>query len=184
MKMTPITVSEFVRGYCERSGITEREFYETQIPMPDPSSPYGWSAVSNSAVSVKAHVKLVMTDLAIMVPKEMTDEMIRAVSRNTELGGWARSHLAGAFDLFQEFWKVACLAAMHQVGNSPAIGIDLASCPDCSVEVRNVAPPGYVMVPKEPTEEMLAAAKEWTGLTSTAEVVYIKMLAAAPQEVR
>ena len=43
---------------------------------------------------------------------------------------------------------------------------------------------GYVMVPKEPTEEMLAAAKEWTGLTSTAEVVYIKMLAAAPQEVK
>ncbi|HCU0658921.1 TPA: hypothetical protein OUF45_000612 [Klebsiella variicola] len=47
-----------------------------------------------------------------------------------------------------------------------------------------VMPDGYVMVPKEPTEEMLAAAKEWTGLTSTAEVVYIKMLAAAPQEVK
>lgn len=47
-----------------------------------------------------------------------------------------------------------------------------------------VIPDGYVMVPKEPTEEMLAAAKEWTGLTSTAEVVYVKMLAAAPQEVK
>lgn len=45
-----------------------------------------------------------------------------------------------------------------------------------------VIPDGYVMVPKEPTAEMLAAAKEWTGLTSTAEVVYIKMLAAAPQD--
>ncbi|HEJ0123655.1 TPA: DUF550 domain-containing protein [Klebsiella aerogenes] len=44
-----------------------------------------------------------------------------------------------------------------------------------------VVPDGYVMVPKEPTDEMLAAAKDWTGLTSTAEVVYIKMLAAAPQ---
>ncbi|HCB0852958.1 TPA: DUF551 domain-containing protein [Klebsiella pneumoniae] len=44
-----------------------------------------------------------------------------------------------------------------------------------------VVPYGYVMVPKEPTDEMLAAAKEWTGLTSTAEVVYIKMLAAAQQ---
>ncbi|WP_462182846.1 hypothetical protein [Klebsiella variicola] len=73
--------------------------------------------------------------------------------------------------------------AMLQAGNSPVIGTDLASGPDCSVEVRYVAPPGYVMVPKEPTEEMLAAAKEWTGLTSTAEVVYVKMLAAAPQEV-
>ncbi|HHK9677795.1 TPA: hypothetical protein ACQZJK_002436 [Klebsiella pneumoniae] len=47
-----------------------------------------------------------------------------------------------------------------------------------------VIPDGYVMVPEEPTDEMLAAAKEWTGLTSTAEVVYIKMLAAAPQEVK
>ncbi|HHO0461171.1 TPA: hypothetical protein ACRSAD_001120 [Klebsiella quasipneumoniae] len=43
-------------------------------------------------------------------------------------------------------------------------------------------PDSYVMVPKEPTDAMLAAAKEWTGLTSTAEVVYIKMLAAATQE--
>ena len=44
-----------------------------------------------------------------------------------------------------------------------------------------VIPDGYVMVPKEPTNEMLAAAKEWTGLTSTAEAVYIKMLEAATQ---
>ncbi|XGN91218.1 dATP/dGTP pyrophosphohydrolase domain-containing protein [Klebsiella pneumoniae] len=43
-----------------------------------------------------------------------------------------------------------------------------------------VVPDGYVMVPAEPTDEMLAAAKEWTGLTSTAEVVYTKMLEAAP----
>ena len=41
-------------------------------------------------------------------------------------------------------------------------------------------PEGYALVPIEPTEEMLAAAKEWTGLTSTAEIVYSKMIAAAP----
>lgn len=72
--------------------------------------------------------------------------------------GWVKDAMREAYD--------ACRAAMLQAGNSPAI------------------PDGYVMVPKEPTAEMLAAAKEWTGLTSTAEVVYIKMLAAAPQEVR
>lgn len=33
-------------------------------------------------------------------------------------------------------------------GNFPIIGIDLASGPDRTVEVRYVAPPGYVMVPK------------------------------------
>ncbi|MEY8008606.1 hypothetical protein AB8L92_01040 [Klebsiella quasipneumoniae] len=71
----------------------------------------------------------------------------------------------GDAEVFCIAWN-ACRAAMLQAGNSPAI------------------PDGYVMVPKEPTEEMLAAAKEWTGLTSTAEVVYIKMLAAAQQEVK
>ncbi len=61
-------------------------------------------------------------------------------------------------------WWNHCRAAMLQAGNSPVI------------------PDGYVMVPVEPTDEMLAAAKEWTGLTSTAEVVYIKMIEAATQE--
>lgn len=42
-----------------------------------------------------------------------------------------------------------------QAGNSPVIGIDLATGADRTVEVRYVAPPGYVMVPKEPTERMV-----------------------------
>lgn len=68
-------------------------------------------------------------------------------------------------DLNSDFIKhVKAVSEKVRAGNSPAI------------------PDGYVMVPKEPTDEMLAAAKEWTGLTSTAEVVYIKMLAAAPQQ--
>lgn len=64
------------------------------------------------------------------------------------------------------------------LGASIAYGVNSLMSSGCSP----VIPDGYVMVPKEPTDEMLAAAKEWTGLTSTAEVVYIKMLAAAPQE--
>ncbi|HBY1841925.1 TPA: DUF550 domain-containing protein, partial [Klebsiella pneumoniae] len=38
-------------------------------------------------------------------------------------------------------------------GNFPIIGIDLASGPDRTVEVRYVAPPGYVMVPMRLTAE-------------------------------
>ncbi|WP_227648362.1 hypothetical protein [Klebsiella pneumoniae] len=38
-------------------------------------------------------------------------------------------------------------------GNSPIIGIDLASVQDRTVEVRYVAPPGYVMVPMRLTAE-------------------------------
>lgn len=77
------------------------------------------------------------------------------------------------------------IRALHpNAGNYPVIGIDMASGTGRSVEVRYVAPPGYVMVPKEPTAEMLAAAKEWFGLTATDEGVYEKMLEAAPQEVK
>lgn len=87
-----------------------------------------------------------------------------------------------------------CSPAQNHV--SPALNpIDHGYRPDCEcsgckataricAELAGnspVIPDGYVMVPKEPTEEMLAAAKEWTGLTSTAEAVYIKMLAAVPQ---
>lgn len=43
--------------------------------------------------------------------------------------------------------------ACGQAGNSPVIGIDLASGPDRTVEVRYVAPPGYVMVPMRLTAE-------------------------------
>ncbi|HBW7354036.1 TPA: DUF550 domain-containing protein [Klebsiella pneumoniae] len=71
-------------------------------------------------------------------------------------------------------------------GNSPIIGIDLASGPDRTVEVRYVAPPGYVMVPKEPTKEMIDAG--WLHYMSTknpsSKGTYKAMLAAAPQEVK
>lgn len=56
-----MSASDFVKEYCGRSGITEREFYETQVPMPDPTSAYGWSAVSNSPLLIKAHVDLYLS---------------------------------------------------------------------------------------------------------------------------
>lgn len=76
----------------------------------------------------------------------------------------------------------ACSAAMLQAGNSPVIGIDLAAGPDRTVEVRYVAPPGYVMVPKEPTETMINAwlseVANWRGHVAG----YKAMLAAAQHD--
>ncbi|ESM43386.1 hypothetical protein L401_00516 [Klebsiella pneumoniae BWH 30] len=77
-------------------------------------------------------------------------------------------------------------------GNSPIIGIDLASGPDRTVEVRYVAPPGYVMVPREPTDEMIAAAMNCEDVLFNSDDsfcvqfgnIYEAMLAAAPQEVK
>lgn len=49
---------------------------------------------------------------APVVTEEMTPEMMRAVQLNSKLGAYAVSNLSGAYDLFAEFWKVACRAAM------------------------------------------------------------------------
>lgn len=76
------------------------------------------------------------------------------------------------------------LRVAYEAGNSPVIGIDPAFGPDRTVEVRYVAPPGYVMVPKEPTEAMINAwlseVANWRGHVAG----YKAMLAAAPQEVK
>ncbi|XFS97469.1 hypothetical protein AAHU87_09260 [Klebsiella pneumoniae] len=84
--------------------------------------------------------------------------------------------------------RAAMFQAKSLTGNSPVIGIDLASGPDRTVEVSYVAPPGYVMVPINPTGEMqtaggVAVKCETTALNKlwTANKVYQAMLAAAPQ---
>lgn len=73
-------------------------------------------------------------------------------------------------------------AAMLQAGNSPVIGIDLASEPDRSVEVRYFAPPGYVMVPKELTCEMDDAAWQAYHETRSMSDIWAALLSAAPQQ--
>ena len=72
--------------------------------------------------------------------------------------------LAHDFVRMWEGWN-ACRAAMLQAGNSPVI------------------PDGYVMVPKEPTDEMLAASYMFAHVDATRES-WLAMLAAAPQEVK
>ena len=82
--------------------------------------------------------------------------------------------------------------AKSLTGNSPVIGIDLASGPDRTVEVHYVVPPGYVVVPKEPTDEMIAAAMNCEDVLFNSDDsfcvqfvnIYEAMLAAAPKEVK
>ncbi len=68
-------------------------------------------------------------------------------------------------------------------GNSPVIGIDLASEPDRSVEVRYFAPSGYVMVPVEPTMAML---DEFDSIidygAEDSKDAWSRLIAAAPKQ--
>lgn len=92
-----ISASEFVKQYCKKSGITEREFYAAQIPMPDQTSPSGWAAVSNNPLSIKAHVDLYSgktTPVVPVVPEEkpipntLSMYAMDAVAAMAEVKGW------------------------------------------------------------------------------------------------
>ena len=50
----------------------------------------------------------------VMVPKEITPEMMRAIQIKSELGGYATANLSGAYDLFSELWNVAVSAVTQQ----------------------------------------------------------------------
>ena len=83
----------------------------------------GWNAcraaMLHSAEPVSQDYKLnaldgnspVTPDGWVMVPKELTPEMMRAVQIRSELGGYATSNLSGAYNMFSEFWNVAVSAA-------------------------------------------------------------------------
>ncbi|WP_236651603.1 hypothetical protein [Citrobacter werkmanii] len=70
-----------------------------------------------------------------------------------------------------------------QAGNSPATGFDPASGPDHSVEVRYFAPPGYVLVPKEMTDDIgEAIAMRANCCGGIALDIYDAMIAASQRE--
>ena len=83
----------------------------------------GWNAcrtaMLHSAEPVSQTYKLnelsgnspVTPDGWVIVPKELTPEMMRAVQIRSELGGYATSNLSGAYNMFSEFWNVAVSAA-------------------------------------------------------------------------
>ncbi|EOC0436712.1 hypothetical protein ACI00D_004419 [Cronobacter dublinensis] len=62
---------------------------------------------------------------APVVPDEMTPEMMREVQLHSELGAYAAANLSGAYGLFDEFWKVACRAAMLSAPGKAVVPDDL-----------------------------------------------------------
>ncbi len=100
---------------------TERMFFTDAVVAI--AKVQGWNAcraaMLHSAEPVSQAYKLnaldgnspVTPDGWVMVPKELTPEMMRAVQIRSELGGYATSNLSGAYNMFSEFWNVAVSAA-------------------------------------------------------------------------
>ncbi|HHO8399830.1 TPA: hypothetical protein ACRXX3_003296 [Klebsiella pneumoniae] len=149
------------------------------------------------------------------IPNTLSMYAVDAVAAIAEVKGWNACRAA----MLQELKKIAGAVAVCRsndnaqvltsinpaptlvslpknakslTGNSPVIGIDLASGPDRTVEVHYVVPPGYVVVPKEPTDEMIAAAMNCEDVLFNSDDsfcvqfvnIYEAMLAAAPKEVK
>lgn len=121
----------------------------------------------------------------LVVPEEATPDSIEILAsarrRDHAVFQWDEDQRNAAADSWNAFRD-----AMLQAVNSPVIGINQATGADRTVEVRYVAPPGYVMVPKEPTKEMIDAG--WLHYMGTknpsSKGTYKAMLEAAPQEVK
>lgn len=146
---------------------------EQQAPVAQCPYPCGWDTLNKLAIQDAAFVAL-----ALVAGEPATESIRSAVISNND-----------------RLLKVIsfCRDMMPQSGNSPVIGIDLASGPDRTVEVHYVAPPGYVMVPKEPTEAMMlhnsgCQHHAWDdpdcAMRQTRRLIWSHMLAAAPQEVK
>lgn len=115
-----------------RHDVEPGPLYRHAQPAPVVQCPFpcGWDNLNKLAIQNAAFVTL-----ALVADEPATESVRQAVISNNDL-----------------LLKVisACRAAMLQAGNSPVI-----AGPDRTAEVRYVAPPGYVMVPKEPTERMV-----------------------------
>ncbi|ELA2893389.1 DUF551 domain-containing protein [Klebsiella pneumoniae] len=134
-----------------------------------------------------------------VVPEEMTPEMMRSVQLNSELGAYAASNLSGAYDLFAEFWKVACRAAMLAAATQSP-GSDPATVPGKWIPVSEQMPDVGVKVLCFPAKDEPIHATfngqlwlqdvSWSGSEEPIDnvipvtVTHWMPLPAAPQEVK
>lgn len=70
-----------------------------------PDNKPGWAM--NAADKAEWALRHLSATQPPAVPAEMTPDMMRAVQMRSELGAYATANLAGAYDLFAEFWRVA-----------------------------------------------------------------------------
>ncbi|EOY2184374.1 dATP/dGTP pyrophosphohydrolase domain-containing protein [Klebsiella pneumoniae] len=118
-----------------RAGITDDQITQAMIDKLAVNKQREWPEPKDG--EPRLHIK---EQPAPVVPEEMTPEMMRSVQLNSELGAYAASNLSGAYDLFAEFWKEACRAAMLAAApQSP--GSEPATVPGKWIPVSEQMPP-------------------------------------------
>lgn len=90
-----------------------------------------WLAWQARAAMPQAGNSPVIPDGYVLVPKEMTPEMMRAVQIKSELGAYTASELSGAYDMFREFWGVAVTSAPLYTAPSELVTPDGSTCKYC-----------------------------------------------------
>ncbi|WGG55718.1 hypothetical protein QCD67_00315 [Enterobacter roggenkampii] len=87
-----VEARDFVGGGWSCQEYVELERFQEAVSGNSPVIPDGW----------------------VIVPVDMSPEMMRAVQINSELGAYSATNLTGAYSLFREFWDVAIAAAPLQ----------------------------------------------------------------------
>ena len=133
----------YLRGFPDNSQGRDVALYTAQPapvvpdekPMPEASKMHaidavaaiakvrGWNACRDAML--QAGSSPVTPDGYVLVPKEMTPEMMRAVQIKSELGGYAASELSGAYDMFRDFWDVAVSESQQKQSDSTSEEIRL-----------------------------------------------------------
>lgn len=114
--------SEWIRHISSASDSFESEYS---------LSPWLWVRKLYRSTTIQAGNSPVIQDGYVLVPKEMTPEMMRAVQIKSELGGYAASELSGAYDMFREFWGVAVTSAPLYTAPSELVTQDGSTCKYC-----------------------------------------------------
>lgn len=201
-----MTAAEFVKQYCEVAGWTEKEFYESQVPMPDSTSPSGWAAVSNSPLAIKAHVDLYMRMPLAGMDIDPVAYMYRdnlhsdaRFSLASKIGNWSPedineyeireiplyatppSPVAVPDDVFDEAWEQHLAGVMCGDNNKQAAISFLNACRAAMLKAGPVTaatvPEGWKLVPKKLTPEMEQA---WDAAPNGCQAEWDAMLNVAP----
>lgn len=120
------------------------------------------------------------------------DNVLESLDYEVRCNAWESEHVLKACQATYDACRAAMLQELQKSAGAEATCRSNKNVQDLQVDNSPAIPDGYVMVPKEPTEEMIAAAMNCDDVLFNIDEsfcvqfgnIYEAMLAAAPQEVK